>query len=188
MPSHDELNAHIEEGSAAHETPATPAWQTVLRQIVLCLDDAGIAYKVVGGTAAALHGVPLLVKDIDLEMDAAGTYRFQAIFHSQAVLPVAWLEGDVYRSYFGRFDFDGVIVEVMGDLQRRKGDDWVSTTAATSHQVDLNGVLVNVPWLEEETLAYLRRGRLERAALCLAKCDASRMQALLNGEQRVGVL
>ena len=38
---------------------------------------------------------------------------------------------------------------------------------------------VRVSWLEEETLAYIRRGRLDRAALCLPRCDRGRLLALL---------
>jgi hypothetical protein len=34
--------------------------------------------------------------------------------------------------------------------------------------------------LEEEALAYLRRGRLERAALCLPLCDSDRFRALFQ--------
>jgi len=54
--------------------------------------------------------------------------------------------------------------------------------------VDLDGVAVRVSWLEEETLAYIRRGRLERAARCLLRCDPDRLLALLRGELATGVL
>jgi hypothetical protein len=47
---------------------------------------------------------------------------------------------------------------------------------------------VRVSWLEEETLAYIRRGRLDRVAQCLPHCDQGRLLALLRGEQAVGVL
>jgi hypothetical protein len=188
MPTSIDSTSPSFDKSAPHELPTDLAWRTVLRQLALRLDEAGIAFTVVGGTAAALHGVPLPVKDVDLEMDAAGAYRFQELFAPRAMLPVAWREGQAYRSHFGRFDFDGVTVEVMGDLQRRRGDGWVPTMAATRGQVDLDGVRIAVPWLEEETLANLRRGRLERAAQYLAYCDSALMQALLNGEQKIGVL
>jgi hypothetical protein len=47
---------------------------------------------------------------------------------------------------------------------------------------------VNVSWLEEETLATIRRGRLDRAALCLPRCDPGRLLALLRGTQPTPVL
>ncbi|GAG35828.1 unnamed protein product, partial [marine sediment metagenome] len=151
------------------------------------LDEAGLAYKLVAGAAAALHGVPLPVNDLDIETDAEDAYRFQALFADHVVEPVALCEketlraepqGEAYRSHFGRFDFDGVAVEVIGDLHRREGERWVSTGARTETTVDLDGVPVRVSWLEEEILAYVRRGRLDRAAQCLPHCDHDRLLAL----------
>ncbi|MBS1253288.1 MAG: hypothetical protein MAG451_02337 [Anaerolineales bacterium] len=165
-----------------------PYWRAVLRRIAQRLSEAGVTYKVVGGASAALHGVPVAVKDLDIETDAEGAYRFQELFADHVVKSVALRESDAYRSHFGRFDFDGVAVEVMGDLCRRKGEGWVSSTATTETTVDLDGVAVCVSWLEEETLAYIRRGRLERAAACLLHCDQGRLLALLRGEHATDVL
>lgn len=165
-----------------------PRWRTVLRQIARQLEEAGVPYKVVGGTSVALHGVPVPVKDLDLETDADGAYRFQELFASCTVESVTLSETESYRSHFGRFDFDGVTVEVMGDLHRREAGDWVPTATATESVVDLAGVPVRVSWLEEEMLAYIRRGRLDRAALCLSHCDHGRLLALLRGAQAMGVL
>jgi hypothetical protein len=165
-----------------------PLWRTVLRQIARRLDETGVAYKVVGGASAALHGVPVPVNDLDIETDAEDAYRFQALFANHVVEHVALRENEVYRSHFGRFDFDGVTVEVIGDIRRREGERWVPTRAKTETTVDLDGVPVRVSWLEEETLAYIRRGRLDRVAQCLPHCDQGRLLALLRGEEAVGVL
>jgi S-adenosylmethionine-dependent methyltransferase len=157
-----------------------PRWRAVLRHIVCQLREAGPAYQVVGGTAVALQGVPVPVKDLDLETDAEGAYRFQALFAGHATLPVALRESEVYRSHFGRFDFDGVTVEVMGDLHRREGEGWVPATTTNQTTIDLDGTPVCVCWLEEGTLAYIRRGRLERAAQCLPYCNQDRLRMLLR--------
>jgi S-adenosylmethionine-dependent methyltransferase len=165
-----------------------PRWRPLLRQIARRLDQGGVAYKVVGGASVALHRVPIPVKDLDLETDAEGAYRFQALFAERCIEPVSLRESEVYRSHFGRFDFGGVTVEVMGDLHRRESDGWVPTMTTTEATVDLDGVPVHVSWLEEETLAYVRRGRLDRAAQCLRLCDRDRLLALVRGEQATGVL
>jgi hypothetical protein len=167
---------------------AKSCWRAVLRQIAQRLNEEGVSYKVVGGASATLHGVPLPVRDLDIETGTEGAYRFQALFAAHIVEPVALREDEVYRSHFGRFDFDGVPVEVIGDLHRREGERWVPTAAATETTVELDGVPVRVSWLEEEILAYIRRGRLERAAQCLSHCDQDRLLALLRGEQVIGVL
>jgi ubiquinone/menaquinone biosynthesis C-methylase UbiE len=165
-----------------------PRWRAVLREIARQLEGDGVSYTVVGGASAALHGVPITVRDLDVETDAEGAYRFQALFPKQVVEPVALRQDNRYRSYFGRFDFDGVSVEVMGELQGREGERWVSTAARTETTVELEGVAVRASWLEEETLAYIRRGRLERAAECLPHCDRGRLLALLRGERATDVL
>jgi len=160
-----------------------PRWRAVLRHIAQRLAEAGLAYAVVGGTAVALHGVPLPVKDLDLMMSAEDAYRFQALFADRVVEPVALRESEVYRSHLGRFDFDGLIVEVMGDLHWREATGWVPVSLVTETAADLDGVPVPVPSLEEESLVYLRRGRLDRAALCLPYCDRDRLLVLLRGER-----
>jgi hypothetical protein len=152
------------------------------------LEEAGLRYKVVGGTAAALHGVPLRVKDVDLETGADDAYRFGELFAGEIVQPVSLSESDQYRSHFGRFEIEGVAFDVMGDLHRREGAGWAPTSTRTEGWADLDGLPVRVSWLEEETLAYIRRGRLDRAALCLPYCDTQRLLALIRGEVENGVL
>ncbi len=166
---------------------AKPRWRAVLREIARRLNEAGVAYTVVGGASLALHGVPILVKDLDIETDVEGAYRFQELFAENTVETVALRESETYRSHFGRFEFAGVTVEVMGDLCRREGDGGVPTAAMTEMTVELDGVAVRVSWLEEEMLAYVRRGRLERAAKCLPHCDRGRLLALLRGEEATNV-
>jgi hypothetical protein len=165
-----------------------PRWGTALRHIAQRLDEAGVAYRVVGGAAVALHGVPLTVNDLDIETSTDDAYGFQTLFADHVVEPVALRESETYRSHLGRFDFDGVAVEVIGDIKRREGEGWVSTAAATETTVDLDGVPVRVSWLEEELLAYVRRKRLDRAAQYLPHCAPDRLLMLLRGEQDVGVL
>jgi S-adenosylmethionine-dependent methyltransferase len=165
-----------------------PAWKYVLRQIAGKMKNAGVSFKVVGGTSAALHGVRLPVKDIDLEMEGESAYRFQELFPDQVVQAVSFAESPSYRSHFGIFDFDGVKVDVSGDLERKEREDWAPTRARTFEMIDLEGDEIPVSWLEEEFLAYIRRDRLERAGQCLAKCDRQRLLSLLRGQIEVGVI
>jgi hypothetical protein len=152
----------------------------VNRKLALELAQAGIAYTLTGSANLALHGVPLPAKDLDLEMSAEDAGRFQERYASFATLPVAIRQDERYRSYFGRFEIDGVTVEVMGDLQRWEDESWKPTANVTREQINLDGVAVQVAWLEEETLANLRRGRVERAALCLPYCNEERLAGLLT--------
>ena len=164
-----------------------PRWRSVLRRILVRLDAEGIACTVVGGTGLALRGLPVPVNDIDLEMAVEDTYRFEALFPENLVESVALQENAQYRSHFGRFDFDGIQVEVMGGLQFRKDGDWKPSFLLTEATVDLDGIPVRVPELEETALAYMRRGRLDRVALCLPHCDAERFQTLHRQAVELGM-
>jgi S-adenosylmethionine-dependent methyltransferase len=164
-----------------------PRWRSVLKRIVAALDAADIDYRVVGGTALALYGLPVPVNDVDIEVAVADAYRCQDLFAAHevgrpacVVDPVAFREGEQARSHIGRFVFEGLRVEIMADLHWRKGDRWVPTFLTTHSTVDLDGVPVSVLELEEEALAYLRRGRLERLALCLPHCDPERFRVLFQ--------
>jgi S-adenosylmethionine-dependent methyltransferase len=157
-----------------------PRWRSVLKHIVAALDAAGIAYHVVGGTALALYGLPVPVNDVDIEMAVADAYHCQDLFAAYAVDPVAFREGEQARSHIGRFAFDGVHVEIMADLFWRKDDRWVPSFLTTHSTVDLDGMPVSVLELEEEALAYLRRGRLERLALCMPHCNPDRFAELFQ--------
>lgn len=158
-----------------------PAWRGVLVRVVRQMTEAGIPCKVIAGASATLHGVPLKVKDIDIETDVAGVYRCAELFGEHLLGPVTHSDNGLYRSHFARFNFDGVDVEIMGDLHRREGEGWAPTMSLTETTVELAGVRVRVPWLEEELLAYLRRGRLQRASQILPYCDRDRLLALLRG-------
>lgn len=165
-----------------------PRWRRLLADLVRQCNAAGIRVRVVGGTSLALHGLPIPVKDVDLDLDTAGIYRFGELFASHAIQPVGRTEGSQYRSHFGRYDFDGLVVEVMSELEWREGDAWRPVVNVTETTVDLEGVPVSVPWLEEELLAYVRRGRLDRAAQVLPYCDRLRLLALLRGDVKTGVV
>jgi len=171
-------------GAAEHllVVARNPAWRSVLVRVVRRMAEAGIPCKVIAGASAMLHGVPLKVKDIDIETDVAGVYRCAELFAAQLLGPVTHSDNGVYRSHFARFNFDGVDVEIMGDLHRREDDSWVPTMSLTETTVELDGASIRVPWLEEELLAYLRRGRLQRASQILPYCDRDRLLALLRGQ------
>lgn len=159
---------------------AKPRWRPVLRHIARVLNDAGVPFLAEAGVSIALQGVPVPVKDLDLGTTAEDAYRFQALFPDHVVEPVAFRENERYRSHFGRFQFDGVKVEVIGGSYRKQGGVWVPASHEHTTSMDLDGIPLRVPWLEEEALTYLWRGRLDRAALCLAYCNPERIAGLMG--------
>lgn len=165
-----------------------PLWREALRRLAERLNTAGVAYKIVGSTCLALHGVPLTPGDINVETDAASAYRIQTLWPDAVVAPVMLCTSATYRSHLGHLSIDGITVEIMGAMERPDGNGWVSTAASTETRVELDGVPVPVAWLEEEALAYVRHGRLERTALCLPYCDRDRLLSLLRRETPTAVI
>lgn len=165
-----------------------PRWRVVLRQLAQALNAAGIDYRVVGSAALALHGIDVTVHDLDLEMSRADANRFQARFAAQATMPVAWRESEHLRSYFGRYEIDGVQVEVMAEFERRRRGRWLPSLSATRDERDLDGTPVRLLSLEEEVLAQLRRGRLQKVAQALPACDVDRLLDQLIAAQDLGWL
>jgi S-adenosylmethionine-dependent methyltransferase len=160
-----------------------PKWRSILKEVATKLNKARIPYKVVGGTLAALYGIPVKVNDLDIEFSTENVYRAEEILAEFMSDRVSFKENEIYRSHIGHLEIDGHLVDIFGNLERKQGDQWVSAMASTEAILDLEGVPVMVPWLEEEVLAYMRRGKLERASLCLPYCDPERFQALLPGRQ-----
>jgi hypothetical protein len=81
----------------------------------------------------------------------------------------------------------GQNIEIMGDLERCGAGHWVPTTNLTHMTVDLDGLPISVPGLEENVLANMQRGRLDRANLCLPDCDQEKLRQLLVGEVETNV-
>lgn len=165
-----------------------PLWRNALKGIAQALHQNNIPFKVVGGTALALRGIKVQVNDLDLEMTVDDAYRFQALFKEYIVDPIALRETENWHSHIGRFDYDGLSVEVMAGLYRRSGKRWVPSFNNTQTTLTLDGIPIPVLELEEEVLAYLRRGRLERVTLALPHCDPGRLVELLRESVEKGML
>ena len=114
-------------------------WPGVLAEIAARLEAAAVPYKIVGGAAIALYGIQVPVKDIDIETTEAGAYRFQELFSDRAIQPVTLSDNGSHRSHFGRFDFDGLVVEVMGDVERMQEGKWLPTGNLTEGRLTLKG-------------------------------------------------
>jgi S-adenosylmethionine-dependent methyltransferase len=160
-------------------------WRAVLCNLACILTEEGIPFCVVGGASLALRCLEVEFNDLDLEMPVEAAYRFQELFADHALTPVAWRVGKNVRSHFGQFEIDGIHVEVMAGVERRRigQETWAPFSVGMQTTVTLEGQSIPMLELEEEALAALRRGRLERAAQILRHCDADRFQALLAEAQ-----
>jgi hypothetical protein len=138
------------------------------------LGDRGVTWALTGSASFALRGVPVEPDDVDVQTTEAGAYEIEAAFEERVVDPVSFSESEAIRSHFGALELDGVRVEIMGALQKRRPDGtWEPPVDVATHRtvVDVGGTAVPVLSLDYEAEAYERLGRTERAALLREHAD-----------------
>jgi hypothetical protein len=140
----------------------------IVKTIGVCLKDASFAWVVTGSAGMALQGVPVEAHDVDLQTDRAGAYEIERRLAEYSVSPVRYLASERIRSHFGALLIEGILVEIMGDMQSRlENGAWEERVKVEDyrHWVQVEGVAVPVLELGYEVGAYMRMGRVERAEM-----------------------
>ena len=139
-----------------------------LHKIADQLKGGSINWVLTGSLALALQGLSVEVHDIDIQTEKDGAYEFERRFAENVIEPVRFSETERIRSHYGKFEIDGLKVEIMGDLQKRLDDqEWEEFVdiAVLRHWIKANNQQVPVLPLEYEYQAYLKLGRMEKAEL-----------------------
>ena len=142
--------------------------RSALRTIVTTLENQPLNWAITGSLGFALQGVAVAVHDIDLQTDRASAYAIQRLFADHMTRAVQFSAAESIRSHFGAFELNGVTVEIMGDIQKKLADGtWEAPINPQDHRVWVawEGLRVPVLSLDYEYQAYLKLGRLEKAAL-----------------------
>jgi len=142
--------------------------RSVLRRIVTRLEKQPLNWAITGSLGFALQGVEVAVNDIDLQTDRESAYAIERLFADHMTRSVAFSAVAHIRSHFGAFELEGVQVEIMGDIQKKLADGtWEAPVNPRDHRawVMFEGMQVPVLSLAYEYRAYLKLGRLEKAAL-----------------------
>jgi hypothetical protein len=147
-----------------------PVHRTVLHKLYERFEAASINWVVTGSLSFALQGVPITPNDIDIQCDKAGAYAIEQLFSVFVVREVSLLITEKMRSHFGVLKIDGIDIEIMGDLQKRKADEeWeeLEDLAIYKHFLEFEGMQIPVLTLEYEYQAYMKLGRFERAQMLM---------------------
>ena len=142
----------------------------VVHHLVTRLGD-DFTWAITGSTSFALQGLPLTPNDIDLQTDEAGAYAIERRLAEYVSRKVAYSATERVRSHFGALVIAGLTVEIMGALETRLADgSWGGSTNWAEHIIFVEVADWRVPVLSlaYEHAAYLRLGRLERAAMLAA--------------------
>jgi hypothetical protein len=138
----------------------------------------GVEWAVSGSLALALYGLPVVPKDIDLQTDRAGADAIARLLGAYQVYPPGLHLGvRLMRSYLGQYRVEGVVVEVMGDLEYQSvNGSWHNAPDFKLQRRTLEYLGISVPVVSLEYLHefYLQLQRPARVALIEAKLEAQR--------------
>ncbi|MCL2221463.1 MAG: hypothetical protein FWC20_04825 [Oscillospiraceae bacterium] len=138
---------------------------TALKIISDRLSGKGIVWALTGSTSFNLQGMLLSPADIDIQTSEFGAYAINGYFKDYEIASVSFSSTEKIRSHFGRFEINGVPVEVMGDIQKKYNGEWediIDISPLVEH-VFCDGMTVPVLSLSYESSAYRKMGRHDRA-------------------------
>ena len=112
-----------------------------------------------------IHGMFFDVNDIDIQTDKAGAYKINELLKIYEVTPVSFSSTDIIRSHFGRFEINGISIEVMGDIQKMNNGDWeeIINLQPLIQWQTYKDMRLPVLDIRYEEMAYRVLGRYERA-------------------------
>ncbi|MFP4201340.1 MAG: nucleotidyltransferase domain-containing protein [Candidatus Acetothermia bacterium] len=147
----------------------------VLRKLYSRIEDNGIDWVVTGSASFALQGVPVTPNDVDIQTDESGAYEIEELFSDRVIKEVEFSSTERIKSHFGALMIHGILVELMGAVQKYYDGEWEPPIDIDRHKkfVSLEGMEIPVLDLAYESLAYRRFGRVE---------TADRLEKFLDGE------
>lgn len=149
------------------------AYRDAILTLAARIDDE-VSWALTGSASFALQGVPVEPEDVDVQTTAAGAYAIESAFGDRIVDPVSLSAAERIKSHFGALELNGVRVEIMGAVQKRRPDGtWEPPVAVDANRtvVELDGREIPVLSLQYEAEAYDQLGRDERAALLAEHAD-----------------
>lgn len=138
----------------------------VIKKICTKCDHLGLIWAFTGSLNRLFWGFDLEPHDIDLETDRFGATQFDHLHADKAIWSLHLRESENMRSYFARYDFEGVQVEVMGDCQYRLGDgNWISQPPLEKYirRVNWQGISLPLITLEYSLESCVLMGRMDKA-------------------------
>lgn len=132
--------------------------QTVLL-LATILRDYQYAFR--GTASLVLHGVDMNVDDVDILCDKQTALACNQLLTDYLHEEVRYQESDQFKSYFGKFEVNHILVEVMGEWQvRDKKGLWSEPFDASQRTlIQFNGKDVYVTPIEQELAVFAKMGR-----------------------------
>ena len=151
----------------------------VLREVlVACVPDlhhyCRDPWTLIGSGAAWLAGARVTVADLDVLTSARDAETLIGHWRARLDTTTATADAKRFRSRFARFVFPGLAVEIMGGLELSGEAGWEPVRVGEIITVDIAGMHVPIPALEEQIRVLESFGRpkdRQRAALLKSLCE-----------------
>jgi hypothetical protein len=120
-----------------------------------CIDP----WTLIGSAAAALAGAPVTVADIDVLTSRRDAQTIAGRWHECLDAAYVPMDGDRFRSWFARFRYPGLAVEVMGGLELFGAAGWKVVRIDDIIDVNVGGLAVPIPTVGEQLRVLRSFGR-----------------------------
>jgi len=138
----------------------------VLNKLLSRLDKTKISWTLTGGFGLAIQGLANNESNIDIQTDKKGAFSIEKKFKKNINKKVQLGNTNQIKSYHGILDFNGIKVEIMGDIQLKdENGEWESPMDFKNYieYVYFKNIRVPVLSLRYEAEGYLKMCRKERA-------------------------
>jgi len=132
-----------------------------LKLVYKTLERCDARWVLAGSLSLALQGVDVEPHDIDLLTDREGAYRINAMLKEYEKKSVTYSETDMLSSFYGVFEIQGIILEVMGSYREKQGTKWVDLSGRLERPkiVEVDGMKIPVSSLRDQLVSYRRLNR-----------------------------
>ena len=125
-------------------------------------------FYIIGSSALVLAGIPLeITDDIDLLTSHRDADFVKECWQANKMKEYSLKDSDKFRSNFGRFHWDTILVEVMGELEVFDGREWQKLQIKDYFEINIHQLSIKIPTLKEQERIFRHFGR----AKDLAKAD-----------------
>lgn len=134
-------------------------FKKVILLLAARLKDFQYAFR--GTASLVLQGIQMKVADIDVVGDEEAALACNDLLAEYLVEEVAFKESEKFKSFFGKFEIEGIPVEVMGEWQIKdtKGRWSEPFNASQRKLISFSEREVYVTLIEEELAVFAKMGR-----------------------------
>jgi hypothetical protein len=117
-------------------------------------------YFIIGSCAMLLSGLPIsTITDLDLLMSSSDAAKLKHKWIHRIKKNFSPENQHLFRSNFARFDFGDLDVEVMGDLEVNKKNQWQRVLVEQVKEISIENMKIKTPTLQEQKRIFLLFGR-----------------------------